>query len=125
MNRALDPAWLRPHDSDEDLAVRAGARVGISRPHESAHLHVAGSAPYIDDLPELAGTLHAALGLSPVAHGRIVALDLGAHPGDARRRRRADGAATFPASTIAGRSFTTTRSSPTASSTTSASRSSP
>ena len=28
-----------------------GARVGISRPHESAHLHVAGAAPYIDDLP--------------------------------------------------------------------------
>jgi len=54
----------------------AGNRVGISRPHESAHLHVAGTAPYIDDLPELAGTLHAALGLSPVAHGRIRAMHL-------------------------------------------------
>ncbi len=53
-----------------------GERVGISRPHESAHLHVAGAAPYIDDLPELAGTLHAALGLSPVAHGRITAMQL-------------------------------------------------
>ena len=51
------------------------ARVGISRPHESAHLYVTGSAPYIDDLPELAGTLHAALGLSPVAHGRILGFD--------------------------------------------------
>ena len=50
--------------------------VGMRLPHESAHLHVAGAAPYIDDLPELAGTLHAALGLSPVAHGRIVGLDL-------------------------------------------------
>ncbi len=59
-------------------------QVGISRPHESAHLHVAGAAPYIDDLPELAGTLHAALGLSPVAHGRLLAIDLGriaAEPG--------------------------------------------
>jgi len=37
---------------------------------------VAGAAPYIDDLPELAGTLHAALGLSPVAHGRILSIDL-------------------------------------------------
>ncbi|HEY1394044.1 MAG TPA: xanthine dehydrogenase molybdopterin binding subunit, partial [Methylibium sp.] len=37
--------------------------------------HVAGAAAYIDDLPELAGTLHAALGLSPVAHGRIKAID--------------------------------------------------
>ena len=65
-------------------AVDTGARVGVSRPHESAHLHVAGAAPYIDDLPELAGTLHAALGLSPVAHGRLLAIDsalLRAQPG--------------------------------------------
>jgi len=52
------------------------AGVGTARPHESAHLHVAGSATYIDDIPELAGTLHAALGLSPVAHGRLRAMDL-------------------------------------------------
>ena len=37
---------------------------------------MAGAAPYTDDLPELAGTLHAALGLSPVAHGRITGIDL-------------------------------------------------
>ena len=30
----------------------------------------------VDDLPELAGTLHAALGWSPVAHGSINAIDL-------------------------------------------------
>ena len=54
----------------------AFAQVGVARPHESAHLHVAGAAPYTDDLPELTGTLHAALGLSPVAHGVIEALDL-------------------------------------------------
>jgi xanthine dehydrogenase large subunit len=53
-----------------------GAQVGISRPHESAHLHVAGEAAYIDDLPELAGTLHVALGMSPVAHGLLVDIDL-------------------------------------------------
>jgi len=56
----------------------AGAVVGIARPHESAHLHVQGNAPYIDDLPELAGTLHAALGLSPIAHGRVVSINLDA-----------------------------------------------
>ena len=50
--------------------------VGQSRPHESAHLHVQGAAPYTDDLPEIAGTLHAALGLSPIAHGVIRKLDL-------------------------------------------------
>ena len=54
----------------------ASAGVGTARPHESAHLHVAGSAAYIDDLPELAGTLHCALGLSPVAHGRLRAMAL-------------------------------------------------
>ena len=50
--------------------------VGSAHAHESAHLHVAGAAPYTDDLPELAGTLHAALGLSPVAHGIIEAIDM-------------------------------------------------
>ena len=61
---------------DANTGTKAGAQVGISRPHESAHLHVAGAAPYIDDLPEIQGTLHAALGLSPVAHGRLLAIDL-------------------------------------------------
>jgi xanthine dehydrogenase large subunit len=59
-----------------DTAAQVGIQVGISRPHESAHLHVAGAAPYTDDVPELAGTLHAALGLSPLAHGVIEAIDL-------------------------------------------------
>ena len=54
----------------------ASAGVGTPRPHESAHLHVAGAATYIDDIPELAGTLHCALGLSPVAHGRLRTMDL-------------------------------------------------
>jgi xanthine dehydrogenase large subunit len=54
----------------------AFAEAGASRPHESAHLHVAGAAPYTDDIPEVAGTLHAALGLSPVAHGVIEKLEL-------------------------------------------------
>ncbi len=62
----------------EAEALAAGARVGISRPHESAHLHVAGEATYIDDITELSGTLHAALGLSPLAHGRLLAIDVAA-----------------------------------------------
>jgi xanthine dehydrogenase large subunit len=69
------------HLQDLQAAPAAGAsasapQVGRPRPHESAHLHVAGAAPYTDDLPELAGTLHAALGLSPVAHGVIQSIDL-------------------------------------------------
>lgn len=54
------------------------AVAGLSRPHESAHLHVAGAAPYTDDLPELAGTLHCALGLSPLAHGVLKGIDVAA-----------------------------------------------
>jgi xanthine dehydrogenase large subunit len=104
-----------------EARTRSRAGVGISRPHESAHLHVAGAAPYVDDLPELAGTLHAALGLSPVAHGRLVAIDrerIAAMPGVVAVLVAAD----IPGRTTAGRSSTTIRSSPTASSTTSASR---
>ena len=66
-------------------AARAvGSAVGSAPAHESAALHVTGTATYVDDLPELAGTLHAALGLSPLAHGRLggIALDaLRALPG--------------------------------------------
>ncbi len=63
--------------ADTHAASRA-APPGVAVPHESAHLHVSGEARYVDDLPELAGTLHAALGLSARAHARIVALDLAA-----------------------------------------------
>ncbi len=66
----------RIDEAAEAAAQRDGARVGVSRPHESAQLHVAGEAAYIDDLPELAGTLHCALGLSPVAHGRLTGMSL-------------------------------------------------
>src|SRR6516225_4548829 len=44
--------------------------------HESAIKHVTGRAEYTDDLAEPVGTLHAALGLSAVAHGRIVLMNL-------------------------------------------------
>jgi xanthine dehydrogenase large subunit len=54
------------------------AEVGQSHPHESALLHVTGSANYCDDIPELHGTLHAALGLSAKAHARILHLNLDA-----------------------------------------------
>lgn len=48
---------------------------GQSLPHESAVAQVCGEAPYIDDLPLLAGTRFAAPIMSPVAHGRIRAVD--------------------------------------------------
>ena len=46
-----------------------------SHPHESAALHVSGEAIYTDDIPELAGTLHAALGMSEKAHATLVSMD--------------------------------------------------
>jgi xanthine dehydrogenase large subunit len=52
--------------------------VGDSRIHESARAQVAGAATYIDDIPEARGTLHAAPILSPLAHGRLRAVDTAA-----------------------------------------------
>jgi len=46
--------------------------------HDSAHKHVSGTAVYIDDIPEPAGTLHVGLGLAAVAHGTIKSVDLSA-----------------------------------------------
>jgi xanthine dehydrogenase large subunit len=44
--------------------------------HESAHLHVSGRALYTDDIALPPGTLHAAFGISRVAHARLGALEL-------------------------------------------------
>ncbi|MEY8875017.1 MAG: xanthine dehydrogenase molybdopterin binding subunit [Leptothrix sp. (in: b-proteobacteria)] len=68
----LNDAFTRP------ATVSTQPKVGVDRAHESAHLHVAGAAPYVDDITEIAGTLHAALGLSPLAHGRLIGIDLAA-----------------------------------------------
>ncbi len=55
--------------------MSAHRTMGQSHPHESAYAQVAGAAHYIDDLPEVKGTLYAAPILSPVAHGRINSID--------------------------------------------------
>ena len=49
--------------------------VGQSNIHESARAQVMGTAPYLDDLPELRGTLYAAPILSKVAHGTLHGVD--------------------------------------------------
>jgi len=56
--------------------LKTWKEVGRARFHESAELHVLGQATYTDDIRELAGTLHAALGLSARPHARIAAIDL-------------------------------------------------
>ena len=50
--------------------------IGQAIAHDSAHLHVQGSAPYIDDMSMPANTLHVAFALSKVAHGKINAIDI-------------------------------------------------
>ncbi|MEN9417383.1 MAG: hypothetical protein RI988_1003, partial [Pseudomonadota bacterium] len=71
MNAPHEPVVTPPA-----LAPGPAGAVGLSLPHESAALHVSGQAAYTDDTPELAGTLHAALGLSPMAHGWLRAVDV-------------------------------------------------
>ena len=60
--KELLPAQTQPQDGAQGRELR----------HESAALHVTGEAVYTDDIPELRGTLYAALVLSPVAHGELV-----------------------------------------------------
>ncbi|ASP37358.1 xanthine dehydrogenase molybdopterin binding subunit [Bacterioplanes sanyensis] len=56
----------------------AKGRSGKSLAHESAEKHVTGEAVYIDDMPELARTLHVAVGKSTITCGQIRQLDLSA-----------------------------------------------
>ena len=56
----------------KNLLPASGIQQGTDIVHESAHLHVTGGATYIDDIPEVAGTLYAAIIKSPVAHGELI-----------------------------------------------------
>jgi xanthine dehydrogenase large subunit len=58
------------------LPTGAPGPAGEGLRHESAHLHVSGQALYADDIPLPANTLHAAFGLSTIAHGRLKVLDV-------------------------------------------------
>ena len=66
--------------SDPVLAVLPAdsPAAGAPHPHESARSQVQGRAPYIDDLPEIKGTLYAAPVTSSVAHGRLRGIDASA-----------------------------------------------
>ena len=82
---AVSPAQATRQPSNSAASERAApdraapkTACGQSLPHESAKAQVAGAAHYIDDLPEVRGTLHAAPILSPLAHGRLKAVDASA-----------------------------------------------
>ncbi|HEX6111266.1 MAG TPA: xanthine dehydrogenase molybdopterin binding subunit [Geminicoccaceae bacterium] len=56
--------------------IRGRVQAGV--PHDSAAKHASGEALYVDDLPEPAGMLYAAVGLSTHAHAEIVRMNLDA-----------------------------------------------
>ncbi|MEM6275883.1 MAG: xanthine dehydrogenase molybdopterin binding subunit [Pseudomonadota bacterium] len=45
-------------------------------PHDAARLHVTGAARYTDDVPTPSGTLHLAFGISRIARGKVISMDL-------------------------------------------------
>jgi xanthine dehydrogenase large subunit len=49
---------------------------GASIAHDSAVAQICGNATYLDDIPEVRGTLHAAPILSQVAHGKLLGVDV-------------------------------------------------
>ncbi|HEX7917401.1 xanthine dehydrogenase molybdopterin binding subunit [Rudaea sp.] len=62
--------------NDLSATLEVGALIGEPVRHESAHLHVSGRAVYADDMELPPSTLHAAFGISRIAHGRVKSLDL-------------------------------------------------
>jgi xanthine dehydrogenase large subunit len=66
---------IAPDNDSPHAKGSAGPASGVSRMHESARAQVAGAAPYVDDIPEIKGTLHAAPIMSNVAHGRLKGVD--------------------------------------------------
>ncbi|MEM6486209.1 MAG: xanthine dehydrogenase molybdopterin binding subunit, partial [Pseudomonadota bacterium] len=61
------------------LPLTRGSPVGTAgqqTAHESAAKHVSGAALYVDDIPTPADALHAYVGLSTVARGRLCSLNL-------------------------------------------------
>ena len=63
-------------DAAADETITGGVRTPLR--HDSAHKHVAGTAQYVDDLPEPPGLLHVYIAMSERAHARIVSMDLAA-----------------------------------------------
>ncbi len=65
-------------DAAERPAPPVRGAVGAATAHDSAPMHVAGTALYTDDIPEPPGLLHVWCVMSPHAHARITSIDLSA-----------------------------------------------
>ncbi|MEF2546290.1 xanthine dehydrogenase molybdopterin binding subunit [Aurantimonas sp. E1-2-R+4] len=57
-----------------ERAIRGGVRTALA--HDSGGKHVSGAARYVDDEPELPGTLQIYIAMSERAHARIVGMEL-------------------------------------------------
>ncbi len=64
-------------DEVQRLAQRHQS-IRISASDEAAIHHAAGQATFVDDIPDMAGTLHIGLGLAPAATGDVTRLELDA-----------------------------------------------
>ncbi|MCA0028517.1 xanthine dehydrogenase molybdopterin binding subunit, partial [Mesorhizobium sp. B263B1A] len=71
---------MNKHASANLKAEKIVGGVATDQRHDSAHKHVSGSAVYIDDMPEPAGTLHGCLGLATATHATIAKMDLSGQP---------------------------------------------
>ena len=60
------------------FSAPAQSALGTSKAHESAVAQVAGLATYVDDIPEVKGTLYAAPIMSTQAHGKLLGVDASA-----------------------------------------------
>ncbi len=69
---------MNKHAQPDLTAAAIKGGVATNQRHDSAAKHVTGTAVYIDDIAEPAGTLHGCLGLSTIAHGTVKSLDLDA-----------------------------------------------
>ena len=65
-------------------AIRGGVATALA--HDSAAKHVSGEAVYVDDIPELPGTLMAYVLMSDRPHARIAGIDHDAGRGLRRHR---------------------------------------
>ena len=74
--RAAQALLRKFHAGASPHTARHGSMIHEALPHDSAALHVSGEARYVDDLPEPAGTLYAAFGVSTETHAKVLAMDL-------------------------------------------------
>ncbi|BFM06475.1 xanthine dehydrogenase molybdopterin binding subunit [Halioxenophilus aromaticivorans] len=69
---------VKPYDPLPTQRIAKANTSDLGKPgiHESAVKHVTGKAQYVDDIPELPGTLHMAAGGSAHAYAKILKVDL-------------------------------------------------